>query len=176
MSVTRRALVGGIVALTLTSCDASPDATPTSAFDLRLGPGGLVVPAHGQAIDFGRAEAGAVAAVTKLLGSGPTERTVNGECGAGPSVVVTWASGLSLLFRNNALRGWSADGDRFRTVNGFSPGQTRAELEAAGISGFRQTTLGTEATLSRGIFALLDGAGPDAKVRLLWAGTSCFFR
>lgn len=57
-------------------------------------------------IDFGRAEAGVIAAVSRLKGTGPeTRRTVPG-CGD----VAVWADGLTLIFAGGDFRGWARNG------------------------------------------------------------------
>lgn len=176
MTQPRRPILAGVLALVLGGCATAPVPGVNRAPDLRLAAGGLAVPGRNQAIDFGRAETGAVAAVGKLLGSSPAGRVTNTECGAGTVTTVSWDSGLDLMFQNNALRGWSADSATLTTVQGFRPGQTRADLSTAGVTGFEETSLGTEVQLADGIFALLDGPGPQARVSLIWAGVTCFFR
>ena len=142
---------------------------------LRLDAEGLAV-GDGQRIDFGRAEVGAVAAVTRLLQAEPVSRATNAECGAGPLTTVSWNPGLDLMFQQGTLRGWSAASSLFVTTSGFSVGMSRQDLIAAGVSGFRETTLGVEVDLAPGVFALMDGDGPGARIALIWAGVSCFFR
>jgi len=144
-------------------------------YDIQLGSDGLHVGGTGQRIDFGRAEAGAVAAVSKVLGAQPESRATNGECGAGPVTTVSWDAGIDLLFQQGTLRGWASDSQIFITTNGYSAGMSRAQLRAAGVVDFEQTTLGTEFDLG-GIYGLLLDPGETAQVDLLWAGVSCFFR
>lgn len=58
-------------------------------------------------IDFGRAQAGTIAAVTRLDGRGPSATTA---CASGVTAV-RWPSGLTLHFQRGAFLGWSgADG------------------------------------------------------------------
>jgi len=93
------------MALVLSACAATPQAER---------PAGFVPDADGIAlvgsplrIDFGRARAGAISAVTRLEGQGPLATT---DC-AGGTTSVRWASGLTLHFRDGAFLGWArADG------------------------------------------------------------------
>jgi hypothetical protein len=147
----------------------------TVPLDLRLASDGLRVPSTDQRIDFGRAEAGVVAAVAKLLNAQPTSSATNGECGAGPIKTVSFAKGIDLLFQDGDFRGWGARAPIFITTTGYTPGMTRAQLETAGVTGFQQTTIGTEFEVS-GVFGLLELPTQTARVDLLWAGVSCFFR
>lgn len=105
--------------------------------------------------------------------------STNAECGAGPIDFVEWPSGLSTLFQEGKFVGWSLNRRATRgptTMAGIRPGSTRAELVAA-YSGVKieETTLGQEFDAG-GLYGILDGAGPDAKIDAMWAGTSCVFR
>jgi hypothetical protein len=53
-------------------------------------------------IDFGRSEAGVIAAVTRLEGRGPS---VTARCADG-ATAVGWTDGLALHFRDGAFLGW----------------------------------------------------------------------
>jgi len=177
---TRRWILASGAALAVSACtDGMPSVMPipkdTAPLDLQLTSDGLRVPSTDQRIDFGRAEAGVVAAVAKQLNEQPTSSATNAECGAGPVTTVSFAKGIHLLFQNGDFRGWGATSPVFVTATGLSAGKTRAQLEATGVTGFQQTTIGTEFEVS-GVFGLLELPTKTARVDLLWAGVSCFFR
>lgn len=77
------------------SYDYSPDA------------GGIAIEASPLRIDFGRAEAGAIAAMSRLLGSDPIESR---PCASGRVRSVTWRNGFTMVFEGGAFLGW-ATGD-----------------------------------------------------------------
>lgn len=52
---------------------------------------------------------------------------------------------------------------------------TRRELEAACTAEIRGPTLGQEFAAG-GVFGVLGGAGPAARINAMWAGASCNFR
>lgn len=156
--------------LTLGACSpvatSSPDAVGLHADGRGLQP--LSTPLR---IDFGRSEAGAVAAVTRLLGNGHVERVDQPDCGAGPIVAYRWANGLTLNFRKGAFVGWTSAkgrGSPVATTSGLVPGMPHTAL--AGAS-FQETSLGTEFSTGE-IHGRVEGNNVD----LLWAGVSCFFR
>lgn len=165
-----------MAALCLLAACSSATTTRTGGGDTLLRPdaNGLAISGTGQRIDFGRAEEGVIAAVTRVLGAAPESRTVNPECGAGPTTIVKYDR-IDLLFLGGALQGWVTDDPRTAASNGLSPGITRAQLENGGYGPFRETTLGVEFE-DVGIFGLLPDGAPDTPVELLWGGTSCFFR
>jgi len=117
-------------------------------------------------IDFGRAQDGVIAAVTRLLGSAPASRTRNGECGAGLVTAVRWENGLTLNFLEGDFRGWVVDRPGQPVAGGFAVGTLPENVT------LEDTTLGQEFS-SGGVHGLVqDGATIDT----LWAGTTCFFR
>ena len=127
-------------------------------------------PLSGLRIDFGRAQAGVVLSVSRLLDEDPIAITEQAECGAGPITAVRWESGLTLNFFEGAFRGWVSSDPELPADGGFRPGMMRVELPAVS---FQLTSLGDE--FSRGqIGGLLDESA--TVVELLWSGTTCFFR
>lgn len=165
-----------VAALLLAGCQMTrPLLADDIPYDIELSADGLNVPGVGQQISFGRAEAGTIAAVTKLLSTPPQSRATNDECGIGSVTTVSWMEGLNLLFQNGNFQGWSSDAQIFIATNGFSAGMTRTQIRDAGVTEFDITTLGTEFEF-HGMFGLIKEAGPAAPVDLIWAGVSCFFR
>jgi hypothetical protein len=121
-------------------------------------------------IDFGRAQAGVIDTVSRLLDEGPNAITTTAECGAGPVTAAAWDDGLTLNFQNGQFVGWVNADPELAVAGGFRAGQPRLEMPPVS---FQVTTLGTE-------FSRSDISGilteDDTRIRLLWAGTTCFFR
>ena len=65
--------------------------------------GGLAVSGSGLRVDFGRAQAGAIAAVARLEGRAPRSASA---CPDGRTRAVLW-EGLTLYVRDGAFLGWS---------------------------------------------------------------------
>lgn len=173
MTLTRRFVVLGLPAV-VAACGTGSGDTSGGPQRIRPDAGGIAIQNTDLRIDFGRAEAGAVAAVTKVLGSQPQERTVNRACGAGPVAVVRYPQ-IDLLFQDGAFRGWVTRSTGTTTANGLAPGMRRNQLPEASFGPFRTTSLGVEFD-SGGVFGLLPDGGADTPVQYLWAGVSCFFR
>ena len=143
-------------------------------------------------IALGRPFEQLVRTVTDVLAQAPTNVGVNGECSVGPLKMATWANGLTLAFQEAGRRngnagrewqfaGWSlnpgqAAGRAPTTMAGVGLGSTRAEVESAYVIKVVQTSLGREFSTTSGLYGLLDGAGPQARVAAMWSGTSCVFR
>ncbi|MCT8158605.1 hypothetical protein [Pseudoruegeria sp. SHC-113] len=103
-----------------------PDASaPVSggASGLALAPDHLQPIGSPLRIDFGRAEAGTVAAISRLVGAQPQARI---PCSNGAGAAQRWANGLTLYFLREGLHGWRLEAGRgasVATVEGFAPGQ-----------------------------------------------------
>jgi hypothetical protein len=121
-------------------------------------------------IDFGRAQAGVVDTVTRLLGEGPAEVVTNPDCGVSPITSAAWEDGLTLNFQDGSFVGWVNTDPDLAVAGGFRAGMPRLEMPPVS---FQVTTLGTE-------FARSDIGGilseNDENILLLWAGVTCFFR
>jgi hypothetical protein len=89
------------MALAVAACAPTPEAAPPPAFAPDAD--GIALIGTTQRIDFGRAEAGVVAAVTRLEGRGAVATT---GCPGG-ATAVRWPSGLSLHFADGAFLGWA---------------------------------------------------------------------
>jgi hypothetical protein len=89
------------LALALAACTPTTEAARPPAYAPDAA--GIALVGSPQRIDFGRAEAGTIAAVTRLEGRGPA---ATAAC-AGGGTAVRWASGLSLHFRGGAFLGWA---------------------------------------------------------------------
>ena len=143
-------------------------------------------------IPLGRPFDPMVRTITNVLGEPPASVGVNGECGAGPLKMATWANGLTLAFREqdrgdaSSGRGWQFAGGSLNpgrgagrapaTMAGVGLGTTRAEVESAYVIKGVKSSLGYEFSTASGLYGLFDGAGPQARVSALWSGTSCVFR
>lgn len=101
----RRGRAALAAALLLAGCATPATVPPLSAGPdpLRPGPGGVDVAGTGQEIGFGRAQAGAEAAVSRLIG--PPE--ARASCPRGGEVV-SWPTGLAMHFPGGAFAGWEA--------------------------------------------------------------------
>jgi hypothetical protein len=121
-------------------------------------------------VDFGRAQMGVVDTVTRLLGEGPAQVVTNAECGAGPVTAASWSDGLTLNFQEGNFVGWVNTDPDLPAGGGIRPGQSRLDLPQGNFS---ITSLGTEFSRSE-VYGLL--TENDEAVRIVWAGTTCFFR
>jgi hypothetical protein len=128
---------------------------------------------------YGMDRAEVVSALTRAAGA-PGEQGENAECGGGASTFARWANGLTLWFQDDQFGGWAVD-DRApaaglpRTASGVSIGSTRAALEGAYTATVEETSLGQEFN-AQGIYGVLSGTAPDARITALWSGTTCIFR
>lgn len=127
-------------------------------------------------ISFGTVENNVIGVLTSLRGE-PSDRGLNSDCGAGPLKFATWPDGLRLWFKQDRFIGWEIDGrksgaNKITTINGIGIGISRSKLGSATVS---QTSLGTEFSMGN-LFGLLSGNQSNAKVTLLWSGTTCLFR
>jgi hypothetical protein len=121
-------------------------------------------------IDFARAQVCVVDTVTRLLDEGPAQVSTNAECGAGPITAVAWEDGLTLNFQEGNFVGWVNTDPDLPAGGGIRPGQSRLELPQVSFS---VTSLGTEFSRTE-VYGLL--TENDEAVRIVWAGTTCFFR
>lgn len=133
------------------------------------GPGGFEIGATGLEIGFGRAEDGAIAAASRVIGSPPVRVSEPADCGG--LRTAHWVQGLSMTFRDRAFVGWSADGPGFETALGLAPGDRRSDVQALG-GRFDITTLGEEFEAG-GVRGVLT---PKGTVTLLYSGQICAFR
>jgi hypothetical protein len=82
----------------------------------------------------------------------------------------SWRDGLTLNFQDGAFVGWVNTDPDLPVAGGFLPGMSRLSMPPVS---FQVTTLGTE--FGRGEISGLLTEG-DGAIRMLWAGTTCFFR
>jgi hypothetical protein len=73
-------------------------------------------------IDFGRSEAGVIAAMTRLEGKRPRKVGVRTTCPTGPMRAVSWDGGPTLFFANGAFHGWSSASDGQVVTGGVACG------------------------------------------------------
>jgi hypothetical protein len=108
----------------------------------------------------------------------PADGGTSRDCGAGPLDYSAWADGLTLYFQEGRFAGWALDeraAGAHATASGIGPGSTRSALDAAYDAKVEESSLGMEFDAG-GLFGVLDGSGPNARVTALWAGVSCVFR
>lgn len=111
---------------------------------------------------------------------------VNTECGVGPLKMASWSNGLTVAFQQKKggdwlFAGWSvgapaSNSHKPTTMAGIGIGSTRAELESAYVIKGIKTSLGQEFSTSAGLYGILDGTGPKARITSMWSGVSCVFR
>lgn len=167
------------------AADQAPKAittAPARAVALALTGGGLqAVDAHTgrtSTIPFGRPLAEVIAAVSRISGEQVTGDGVNEECGAGPTRIVQFGDGLSLLGQEDRFSGWEVDETGHTTIDGIGVGSTRAALAAA-LPRVEPSTLGVEWTVGEGeeaLGGLLSDDSPKGRVTAIWAGLTCHFR
>ena len=190
----------GAAALALAACSGSEETAESSELALqetpnlpadpagvvRLRGDGLEVTGPlGTMLSFGSPRQTVEAELAKALGEARGAGT-NEECGAGPVAFTEYPGGLTLIFQNGALAGWSlgdgdGDGDGqsadIATAEGIDLASSEAELTAAyEVEMIADSTLGEEFTTPAGIFGFLTGEGAQKEVESLHAGMNCFFR
>ena len=104
-------LWGAALLSTMIATGCAPNAPEPSALGMVLAPDGVRPVGSPLEVGFGRAEAGAVAAVGKLLGEPPGARSQVGDCG----MAVDWRAGFRMIFVGGAFAGWTAEPGRFDT-------------------------------------------------------------
>jgi hypothetical protein len=83
---------------------------------IRLDANGIEPVGTGLRIDFGRHGPGVIDTVGRLQGRAPVALLGAAECGQGRSAA-RWADGLTLVFRDDAFRGWAVT-DPARSASG----------------------------------------------------------
>lgn len=168
-----------------TAATPTPTPAPTPARTatrpaLVLEPDGLGVLTGTSSIrrfPFGSPASAVRTAVAAVLG--PLRTSDLPECGQGPRVGSD-RRGFSLLFDGTRFVGWTdqgAPGRRLGTADGLRVGSTRAQLQRAlGALTVTDGSLGIEWNSTGGLFGLLDGERPTARVTVISAGETCFFR
>jgi hypothetical protein len=105
----------------------------------------------------------------------------NGECGAGPMEFARYGS-LTLNYAGGKFVGWLAEeGPQVVTADGIAPGKLMRDLKVARAARMiPNSTLEGEfeyiAADGHPIGGFVKGAGRDARIVSLYAGTNCFFR
>jgi hypothetical protein len=128
---------------------------------------------------FGAPRAQAERAIDAALGQ--AERSSNAECGAGPLEFTRYGP-LQLVFQEGAFAGWVLDRPgSLSTIDGVAIGSSAMQVQASrAVERISGSTLGEEFTLGPAgpgtIGGFFDGAGAEARVTGLFAGTTCFFR
>jgi len=158
--------------------NAAPSTGPTFA----LNADGLLV-THGSAkgrpvtlLQFGDEQAKTIAALSSDLGQ-PKE-TDNAECGAGPMHFADFGP-LKASFQGDKFVGWVAEAGRgLNTGDGISPDKPFRFLERIGARMVPKSTLDGEFVLEGSVKGNnLGGIVENGeKVRMLFAGSNCFFR
>lgn len=155
-----------LIALALSACTPLP--LPTSA----PGGGGVTPDSAGLQptgtdlrIDFGRAQAGVIETVSRLLGSDPTDVTTIADCG--DVAAAYWRDGLTLNFVDGDFRGWVLTEPGLTADGGLAVGDTPPPVTLV------DTTLGREFEIN-GVWALVEDTGPE--ITTIWSGRTCFFR
>ncbi|AIZ63595.1 hypothetical protein PK28_07640 [Hymenobacter sp. DG25B] len=137
-------------------------------------------------IPLGMPQEELVALLNKVLAQKVASVGINSECGVGPLKMATWGNGLTVAFQqkkagNWLFAGWSVGAPagtspKPTTMAGVGIGSTRAELESAYVIKRMKTSLGQEFSTADGLYGILDGPGPEARITSMWSGVSCVFR
>ncbi|WP_071673791.1 hypothetical protein [Nioella nitratireducens] len=127
--------------------------------------GGLQPASTDLRIDFGRAQEGAIATVSRLLGAQPTDITTMADCG--DVTAAYWADGLTMNFVDGDFRGWVLTEPDLTAAGGLTVGDMPPAVQ------MENTTLGQEFEVG-GVWALVEETGPA--ITTLWSGRTCFFR
>jgi hypothetical protein len=110
---------------------------------------------------------------------GAPKATDQPECGQGPRTQLD-RQGFSALFDGTKFVGWTDSGkgsSKLTTADGIGVGSTLAAVRSSQADITVTTgSLGPEFTSPGGLGGILDGTGANAKVTVLYAGESCFFR
>ena len=187
----------GLLLLGLAACDSGPAgnesmvnstlaadqsaSAPTPAVAVAAAPvvlegAGLRIPGASppRTLAFDLSEAETIEALTKALGSPPSERGENEECGGGSMKFAEWKGRLTAWFLDGRFAGWDNKGG-LKTLEGIGIGSSRADV--AKLPGFEaeESTLGTEFRAG-GLSGVLASEAPNAKVTHIWGGATCVFR
>lgn len=136
----------------------------------------LVDPATGRTtpLPFGTPEARALEALARSAQSFRTDEGSTRPCAAGV-LARTWPGGFAAVFSDGAFVGWELDersDGTVTTLSGVGIGSTREHLEWSYVAHVRREVDGIAFTAGalRGTF---EGDGSAARIRSLWAGTTC---
>lgn len=131
----------------------------------------------GTTIAFGAPKAEVVSAISAIRGQ-PTGTGRNNECPSGAVDFAAWGA-LTAHFENDRFAGWVVDGETSPALNddrGLAVGARRNELDGdAEITPVPDSSLGTEISVD-GIGAILESAAPNARIKTLFSGVTCFAR
>lgn len=151
----------------LTACTPLPLPTSTPSGGVTPDSTGLQPGGTDLRIDFGRAQAGVIETVSRLVGSQPADVTLIEECGAGPVTAAYWQNGLTTNFLNGDFVGWTVTEPGLPVAGGLSVGMAPPPVRMT------DTTLGREFE-QNGVWALIGEDSTD--ITVLWSGITCFFR
>ncbi len=173
------AVTGMDTSTTPTSAASRPAAVDSAYLALEGGGLRVFLASTGSArpLPFGTPSADARSVLRAVLGTEPTGRGENVDCGV---EYARWEDGLMTWFANGAFVGWSLErGSTLTTVSGIDPEAFRTavveELEAAYDVEVAPTSLGEEFTAGS-LAGLLESAASDARVQHLWSGQTCIAR
>ena len=168
----RLALVIGAIAL-VAGCATSLPVARGAGPAIKLSEDGLGLTESELRIDFGRAQAGVISAVSALQGAAPRSTSTNTECGAGTVFAATWDNGLTLNFLGGKFLGWVVQSPFEATYPAGSVALGTAANALGSAVTPQQTSLGQE-FIASGLWHLIDDE--RAQVTTIRAGLTCFFR
>jgi hypothetical protein len=153
-------------ALIFLTSACAPVADTNRAGRLVLAPGGFTIGDTGLEVGFGRARDGAVAAVSRVLGTDPVSEANGEDCGG--LSTVRWPNEVSMEFQGGAFVGWTAEQAGPAIASGLSPGDARADVLEQGGE-FAITPRGEEFQIGgvRGVM------GRSGTVSMLYSGRIC---
>jgi hypothetical protein len=161
-----------------TSADAGRDTLPGTPVLSIDGEGlRLVDPTTGRttALPFGTPEARVLDALARSGRALRTDAGSTSPCALAGVRARTWPDGFAAVFGDGAFVGWELDersDGTITTLSGVGIGSTREDLEWSYVAHVRREVDGTTFTAGalRGTF---EGDGSAARIRSLWAGTTC---
>ena len=149
----------------LAGCTTTPRAPEIPP--LTLDGEGIAPTETGLRIDFGRAQAGVIDTVSRLMGERPSLVSTIAECNGGPMTVARWPNGLALNFVEGNFRGWETTDPSMPVAGRLAVDQPRVDMPSVTF----QATASGDAFNVGPISGLLDPSA--SRIQQMWAGATC---
>ena len=161
----RLLLITLAASLVLSACAMTPEAPDVPPFT--LDGEGIAPTETGLRIDFGRAQAGVIETVSRLMGERPSLVSTIAECNGGPMTVARWPDGLALNFVEGNFRGWETTDPSMPVAGRLAVDQPRVDMPSVTF----QATASGDAFNVGPISGLLDPSA--SRIQQMWAGATC---